>query len=279
MEPENNNPEEPREGGPAEGDNERAEETQAQPEPEQPQEQPRAVDSSADGRYQKNMIIAVAVVVLLIVAGIVGWIISTGGMAGLNPGNAEAVAMVNGEEIPNEKFQDRLDQALEGMEAQGTEVDESQRKQVRQVILNQLINEELAAQYAEENGITVSEEEINNQLQQVTQQLGGQEALEQALSQQGMDPSDLDAVLERELLSQKVAQEVSGGESDTEVTDEQVRQQYDQIQQQSEGEGSVPPFEEIEDQLRAQLEQQAQSGNLSAAFDQLRSEAEIEELI
>jgi foldase protein PrsA len=113
--------------------------------------------------------------------------------------------------------------------------------------LNQLATQEALVRDAEARGITVTDEEVEQQIMQVQESLGGEEAFQQTLTELGYE--DVEAYRDdvREgLLTQRVVDEIRG---EIEVTDEDVSSYYEENQEQF-GEVSL---DEIRDQLRNQL--------------------------
>jgi peptidyl-prolyl cis-trans isomerase C len=101
-------------------------------------------------------------------------------------------------------------------------------------IMPQLVEIEIAKAYAEEQGITVSEQDVNQEVEtlkdQVAQQLPGQdigreEAFDQALQQAGITEEQLRQQIREQLPIQKVQERVAG---DAGPSQEEVEQFYEQ---------------------------------------------------
>src|SRR5215217_99699 len=101
-------------------------------------------------------------------------------------------------------------------------------------IMPQLVEIEIAKAYAEEQGITVSEDEVNKEIEnlkdQVAQQAQGQdvgreEAFDQALQQAGITEEQLRQQIREQLPIQKVQERVAG---DVGPSQEEVEQFYEQ---------------------------------------------------
>jgi peptidyl-prolyl cis-trans isomerase C len=101
-------------------------------------------------------------------------------------------------------------------------------------IMPQLVEIEIAKAYAEEQGITVSEQDVNQEVEtlkdQVAQQLQGQdigreEAFDQALQQAGITEEQLRQQIREQLPIQKVQERVAG---DAGPSQEEVEQFYEQ---------------------------------------------------
>ena len=101
-------------------------------------------------------------------------------------------------------------------------------------IMPQLVEIEIAKAYAEEQGITVSEQDVNQEVEtlkdQVAQQVQGQdigreEAFDQALQQAGITEEQLRQQIREQLPIQKVQERVAG---DAGPSQEEVEQFYEQ---------------------------------------------------
>jgi len=162
----------------------------------------------------KRLIIALFVLALLPV-----WI----GCGGLP---RSAVAEVNGKVITRQD----LDQAMEeykqqfgdqGMPAEGTEEYTALQKQ----IVARLVDEEILWFEAEDMGISVSDEEIDAQIDTATQQAGGEEQLQQALESSNLTMDQYKDSVRKSLLFQKIYPEVT--KDAAEPTDQDARAYYD----------------------------------------------------
>ena len=101
-------------------------------------------------------------------------------------------------------------------------------------IMPQLVEIEIAKAYAEEQGITVSEDEVNKEIEQLKDQvaqqaqgqdLGREEAFDQALQQAGITEEQLRQQIREQLPIQKVQERVAG---DVGPSQEEVEQFYEQ---------------------------------------------------
>lgn len=166
-----------------------------------------------------------AVLVLLLAACDSG---STEEGGGDEDGNGEAVAVVNGEDIPAEDLDTRFSAMSENPQfSQQLEQDDSgaMEKQLKAQILNQMIQVELLRQGAEELGVEASDEDIAEQRAQIEQQLEQQGTdLQTAMEQQGLSEEDLQEELETAALQKAVVAELT---SDDEVTDDEVAQYFE----------------------------------------------------
>ncbi|MFP4424321.1 MAG: peptidylprolyl isomerase [Candidatus Woesearchaeota archaeon] len=126
------------------------------------------------------------------------------------------VAEVNGEEITLEEINRQYDLLPAEM----------QQTITKEVLLNRTIDEMILVQEAENQGITVTNMEVQEYIQQLMQQSGiTEEALEQQLEQTGMTRDDLEAIYEKQLKITKLLNQTDLG---IEVSDEEIQQYYDE---------------------------------------------------
>jgi len=239
-----------------------------------------AAQVQADSGYQSRMLLTIAVVaVILIALGVALWFYFGTGSAGSNSNalsGSGPVAIVNGEEVPRSDLEARMDQvasAVSAQQGQNGELSDEQRSQLQQRVASQLVQQELLAQYAEENGITVSSEDIDQRYEEIVNQLGGEDKLKERLSQQDMSVSEMRESLEQQLRRNKIIEERST--SSITVSDEEVRSRYEQLSGQAQS-GQVPPFEQIKQQLRTQIEQQKRQQIIQSLIQELRQNGDVE---
>jgi len=114
--------------------------------------------------------------------------------------------------------------------------DDPQFEAAVQQIMPQLVGIEIAKAYASEHNITVTDKEVDQQIEKVKKQVGeqarssgqdlsNQEAYEQALKQNNITESELRADLRENLPVQKVQEEVAGK---AEPTDAEIQKFYEQ---------------------------------------------------
>lgn len=130
---------------------------------------------------------------------------------GETEGGRPLVARVNGQPIFLDVYQKQVTQterALmeQGILAQGADGD-AQRAQVRQNVLQGLIDQALIEQAAAQMGITVTADELNQSLQAFTGTDGG--SLDEWLAANGMTMDELVAMQSAQLLASKVIAAVS----------------------------------------------------------------------
>jgi peptidyl-prolyl cis-trans isomerase SurA len=206
----------------------------------------------------------------------------------------QILAKVNGENIFREELQQKTNLQLINQQlfqidqkfAQFLNYSEAGQQflqEYNRYILEDLIGEVLLQQEAKRMGIEVTEQDEDHYFEQhintIKEQQGlSEEEILEVLQQQNVESLKQYQeifVENTNLLVQKLTdQEIA---SDIEITDEMAKQVYEQNKGQfADQAGNVTPFEDIKEQLKAQLMQQEEANLLEEFTKELREEAEIE---
>jgi len=145
-------------------------------------------------------------------------------------GEEDIAARVNGEVIKKsdldaqvEKLKEQYPQMFEGADAEGRLLDFQQR------LLDNMINNVLIRQAAEERGISVSDDDVQAQIDELKSGFETEEQFSQALEQAGMDVATLEEQVRDQLITEQLLAELT---ADVAIDDEQVDQYYEQNQTQ-----------------------------------------------
>lgn len=183
--------------------------------------------------------------------------------------NDEVVTQINGEEIKGEEYNASYAQTKMLMSQYGQDVSDS--KTVKDQTLNVIVEQELLKQDAKEQGIEVTDNEVQKEFETIKEENADQFAA--VLEQFQLTEASYKEQLAFEITLQKYTeQEMKAGE----VTNEEVEAYYEQLKEQSE---EVPKLEEVKEEIKAQLSQQKQTQQLQAKVEQLKENAEIEHMI
>jgi peptidyl-prolyl cis-trans isomerase SurA len=194
-------------------------------------------------------------------------------------GIPDVVAEVNGEEVTRDEFVPIYEATFQQASAQaqmgGQAPDE---EALRKQAVDDLVDTELLTQEAESRGITVSDDDVDAELETLAEQnqMGSAEELLEAVEKQGLSQEQARAQVETQVM---VEQLVADEDGPIEPSEKELRALYAQVkeqQAQSAQQGqSVPPFA----QVRAQLEEQArtqQVGKVAGSMlEDLRKDADI----
>jgi peptidyl-prolyl cis-trans isomerase D len=146
------------------------------------------------------------------------------------PGNT--VAVVNGEEIPFERFrraQANIIAAYERMSRQRLTPELAERLGLSQQVVNELVTEAVVIQGAVKEGVNVSDDELRSTIQQIRefQEAGrfSRDEYVKVLKQLRLDPGDFESEVRRQLVRRKMEGLIKQG---VKVSDEEVQQAYRQ---------------------------------------------------
>ncbi len=194
---------------------------------------------------RKTVYMAIAIV---IVAGL-----GLGAFLGLFDGLTEIfedediIATVNGEVITEEEFNQALEQEKMQYMQQGIDLDSDEMSEMlpeleEQVLETYFIIPILLEQKAEEEGIEVSDEEVEGRYQEYAAQFGGEAQLEEAMENAGITRDDLIEDISRELSIQNYLEyylesyladnpEERIDQDNIELSEEEVENRYQQMRE------------------------------------------------
>ncbi len=188
-----------------------------------------------------------------------------------NIDNSEIIASVNNEKIARSELDSYMNQIATIRKVPLSKED----KNIELEALNQIINSILLFQDAENQGITMTKEEVDTQYLAIVSQVGGEEKLNEALEKTGITLDHLRKDLERQNVIERYFNFIKEKNEIT-VTEEEARNFY---------ENEIVPqnpdlkFEEIEPQIRLQIEHEKINQPISEIIKNLREEADIKILI
>jgi len=149
----------------------------------------------------KNKLTLWVVVILVILVG--GWYLLGGSGSSLS---TNAVARVNGENITKSELAEFTTRFFGGAP---DDIDEATKKQLESDALNILIDQKLMSQEAKKAGLSVTDQEVNDEFEQLKLSIGGDEGVKEFLSAQGITESEFKTQLKNDLLIQKYFEQVS----------------------------------------------------------------------
>ena len=165
--------------------------------------------------------------------------------ATISPNNGKKVNLERVVAIVNDSIilQSELDARLVPVRAEAEQIaDPAERKRrlakLSSQVLDEMVNEELIVQAADAAKIEVESSEVQAALDEIKQQNNLDEAgLQQALAAQGYTMSNYKGDLRRQLLRLRAVNQLVAPK--VQITDEDVRARYDQMQRRSEAVSSV----------------------------------------
>ncbi|UJW57660.1 SurA N-terminal domain-containing protein [Bacillus sp. A116_S68] len=185
----------------------------------------------------------------------------------------EPIAIVNGEEIPMEELQMQMSQyemlfAQQGMDPEDEE-NAAMIQELQQDILDLLVNQELLNQEADAQNIEVSDEEVEEELDQMREQFEEEEEFEQALEMQNYTLEQLEEDIRQMKRVQELQTMAHLDEDQYTVSEDEAREYYEEIVMSN---PEIGEFEDIQEDIENELK-------LDLYLDDLREQAEIEILI
>ena len=142
-------------------------------------------------------------------------------------GDGKNVATVNGTPLTLAEFEHQATQARDEFVRQGLDPNSAEGKQqlnqVYSQIMETMIAQEIVRQGAKAQGVSVTEDDVKKEMDRITQQQGGAEALKKALDAQGMTQDELVSLIRDRLTAVKLAEVLT---KDLPTTGEQVHARH-----------------------------------------------------
>ena len=155
-----------------------------------------------------------------VAAGVAVLLLSGCGQGEVRPG---AAALVGEQRIPADTLQQVVERGLADPQAEqqlGQDLPGFQRQ-----ALARLINREVLEAAAEREGVSVTQGDVDAQLERFAEQAGGREALEAQAAASGVSPQDLPRFLRDVVLEQALGDKLT---EDEQVSQEQLQELYEQ---------------------------------------------------
>ena len=179
-----------------------------------------------------KFVLLIVVVVFILTSGVLFYF----GSGPFGSGKSNAVAVVNGEEIPPERFkraQANMMAAYARMARQQLTPELAERLGLSQQVINDLVTEAIVIQGAAHEGVRVSDDELRTTIQQIREfQENGRFSRDEyvkVLRQIRLDPGEFETEVRRQLLRRKMENLIKQG---VKVSDEELRQAYRQRHEQ-----------------------------------------------
>jgi peptidyl-prolyl cis-trans isomerase C len=138
---------------------------------------------------------------------------------------ADKVAVVNGVIISKNTYDRELDFFVNRAAAKGQALPDEQMAQMKNQVLESLIDRELLFQESKKKGIEVKAEAVSDQLQKIQQRYPSKEEFKKLLSEMGLTESDVQTQIARGMaIQQLIDKEVTGK---IKVSDEETKSYYD----------------------------------------------------
>ena len=210
------------------------------------------------------IIVSVAFVATLLYAGGASFFSGRGGTV-----NAASVATVNGTDISYADFYQAYYSIVQQQEMYGQRITGQMVGQVQYYALDQLVNQALLIQAAEDAKIKVEERLVNERYQAIQDNYPSKAMFEEDLRNSGLTPKELKTLLRNNMKIEKLQEGLVDG---LEVSDEEIRAAYEEVNArhiliQPDGDG-----DESQQQALEQAEQLVQELATGADFVTLAQE-------
>src|SRR5699024_841151 len=177
----------------------------------------------------------------------------------------DIVAVINDEDVEDETYNIIYAQ----IKSFDTESDKDyDQKENQELTMDSLIDRIVLLQYAKDDGIEVSEEEAEDEIDTIKSE--NEDNYKNILDQFQMSEDGFKEQLRFELTLDKFKEK----KIDEEVSDEEVQEAYDELAEENE---DVPELDEVEDQLKTNLLDQKTNEALQKKIDKVKEDAEIDE--
>lgn len=181
------------------------------------------------------------------------------------------VLVVNGEEVTGKAYNDAYFNTKRYMLQNNQDVTDTDF--LKEQTLTTLTSYTLLKQDAESKEITISDEDIDEAIEETKAQFESEEAYQDALTLLAFTEESFKVTLKEQLLQQVYIDEVIEIEP---VTDEEVNEFYDLLKEQLE---EAPALEEVRDQIEVQIQQSKLQQAFLVQIEALSDSADIEKKI
>lgn len=141
----------------------------------------------------------------------------------------EVIAKVNDEYILKSDYDYQVAQVKSALEANGQDFSKDEGKkileEIKKQVLDAMINDKIALQQAEKEGVSLSDEEFRDAMNSLEEYHGGKDALDKYISQQGLDRDSFEKSVKEQLIINKFKDKIT---ADVKVADEEIKKFYEE---------------------------------------------------
>ncbi len=192
-------------------------------------------------------------------------------------GIPDVVAEVNGEAVTKEEFVPLYEAAFQQAAAQAqTSGQAPDEEQLKKQTADDLVSTELLAQEAESRGIEVSDDQVDDELEDLAKQnqMASADELIAAIEKNGMSEEQARDQVETQVMVEQLVEDEDGS---TTPSDKELRAIYAKAKKQAAGqEGQkIPPYAQVRDQIAEQARTEQVGKVAQALLEDLRKDADI----
>lgn len=241
---------------------------------------PTTGSSSGVSSRSLKLTVATIIVVIIALAGVLYALekdgrINTGVFSGIIDAQQSqtSVAVINGEVVTQSQLEVASTQLAQAAASQGADPnDPTVQASIRSQALDLVIGTTLLTQAAQEQDLTITEEEVVERLTTLEDEAGGAEVLAGRMAEFGITLETLESDVRSELIITKLLDDVVAQE-DTSVSEEEISTAYEEAAATG---AELPPLDEVREQIVAQIEQAKGQAVIEEYVSQLRADADIE---
>jgi hypothetical protein len=190
---------------------------------------------------------------------------------------SDIVASVNEKDIYQEEFEKEVDRMKALYEQDGVDPEEF-IAEIRDGVINSLINQEILTQEAIKRGFSVNEEEVLNEINMYKEQMGEDEFFEVLEINDLTEPEFIELLMNEYLIDEFLSSEVQN----IEVTEEEMQEIYDFYKAQAEAgteegqEAEFPAFDEIRNELEQMVRSDKEQEYILNLIEELKADITIQ---
>jgi len=191
----------------------------------------------------------------------------------------ETVATVNETSITKEELTEMVEQFKVSYANQGInteEMSDEEEEQLEKDALDQLVNNELFKQAANESGFNATAEEVKANLEELKGQFESEDKFNEALNANNLTMEKLEKQLADEMNINKY---IESNITEVEVSNEEIQGFYDELGQQENSEELPELDDTMKEQIKQLIIRDKQQAQISELLENLKSEAKVEILI
>ncbi len=199
-------------------------------------------------------------------------------LTGCAQGDTEKAAIVNGETILKEEFDNYLNSVKASYAQQGLDLDAEENMdmlaQLEGQLLDDMIAKTLLLAEAEKEEIEISRETVEEEVELLREQLGA-EQFEEILAAENLTEADLQRDIADQLRIERLL-ELRIPEKELVVTDEEIAQYFEQLVDSWEGDDAEQSVEDLRPQIEQSLQAEKYERAVMDFIEKLRAEADVE---
>jgi len=193
----------------------------------------------------------------------------------------EPIAIINEEEIMESEWQEQVDFMVSMYEQQGIDFDGEQGEmfleQIEEQALESLIQERILIQAAEDEGLAVTDEEVDEAFEEQRDFFESDEAFFDALEAAGYTEDSFREVIRTELTVENYFDEHL---EEVDVDEEDLEEMYETRKEYYEEQGEeIPDFDEMKEDLEEEYIMGKEQEQMQEIYDELYEESDVERLL